>query len=60
MKLKTQQAFKRERYNAFTESVKKIALSSNNDQIMQSNDSIEAYAHEPNKDLLSKKGEIEM
>ena len=39
--LKTQQRFKRERHNVFTEEINKIALSSNDDKRMQSIDSIE-------------------
>ena len=39
--LKTQQRFKRERYNVFTEKINKIALSSNDDKRMQSFDLIE-------------------
>ena len=41
--LKTQQKFKSERHNVFTEEINKIALSSNDDNIIQSNDSIETY-----------------
>ena len=37
----TQQRFKSERYNFFTEEINKIALSSNDDNRMQSFDSIE-------------------
>ena len=43
--LKTQQRFKNERHNVFTEKNNKIGLSSNNDQRIQSIDSIETYAH---------------
>ena len=42
--LKTQQRFKRERHNVFTEEINKIALSSN-DKRMQSINSIEIYAY---------------
>ena len=56
--LKTQQRFKSERYNIFTEESKKIALSSNDDKIMLSIDSIETYAYGTRKDLLSEKEEI--
>ena len=38
--LKTQQRFKRERHNVFTEEINKTALSSNHDKRMQSIDSI--------------------
>ena len=39
--LKTQQRFKSERHNVFTEEINKIALSSNDDKRTQSIDSIE-------------------
>ena len=39
--LKTQQRFKNERHNAFTEEINKIALSPNDDKRMKSIDSIE-------------------
>ena len=39
--LKTQQRFKSERHNAFTEKLNRIALSSNDNKRMQSTDSIE-------------------
>ena len=53
--LKTQQRFISEKHIIFTEEINKIALSSNNDKIMQSIDSIETYAHGTSKDLVSKK-----
>ena len=56
--LKTQQRFKRERRNVFTEEINKIALSSNDDKRMQSVDSIETYAYGTNKDLVIDKEEI--
>ena len=56
--LKTQQRFKSKRYNVFTEEINKIALSSNDDKIMQSIYSIEAYAYGTSKDLVSDKEEI--
>ena len=40
----TQQRFKSEKHNIFTEEINKIALSSNNDKRIQSIDSIETYA----------------
>ena len=52
--LKTQQRFKTERHNVFTEEINKIALSSNDDKRMQSIDSNETYAY----DLVSEKEEI--
>ena len=56
--LKTQQRFKSERHNVFTEEINKIALSSNDDKRMQSIDSVETYAHGMNKNLVCKKEEI--
>ena len=41
--LKTQQRFKSERHNIFTEEINRIALSSNDDKKIQSIDSIETY-----------------
>ena len=38
--LQTQQRFKSERHNVFTEEINKISLSSNDDKRMQSIDSI--------------------
>ena len=48
--LKTQQRFKNERHNVFTEDIDKIALSSNDEKIIQSIDSIETYAYRTSKD----------
>ena len=57
--LKTQQRFKSERHNVFTEECfYKIALSSNDDKRMQSIDLIETYAYATSKDLVSDKEEI--
>ena len=42
--LKTQQTFKSEKHNVFTEEINKIALSPNDDKYMQSIDSIDKYA----------------
>ena len=42
--LKTQESFKSERHNVFTEEIKKNTLSSNGDKRIQSIDSIETYA----------------
>ena len=58
--LKTQQRFKSERHNAFTEEINNIALSSKNklNKIIQSIDSIKTYAYGMSKDLLSEKEEI--
>ena len=56
--LKTQQGFKSERYNYYTEEINKIVLSLNDDQRMQSIDSIETYAYGTSKDLICKKQNI--
>ena len=56
--LKTEQRFKSEKHNAFTEEISNIALSSNDDKRMQSVDSIEIYAWGTSKDLVFKKEEI--
>ena len=56
--LKTQQIFKSERHNAFTEEIDKIALSSNDSKRMQSTDSIKTYSYGTSKDLLSEKEKI--
>ena len=53
--LKTQQRFKSERHNVFTEEINKIDLSSNDDKRIQSIDSIETYVHRIGKDLVSGK-----
>ena len=55
---KTQQRFESERYNVFTEENNKIALSLNVDKIMQSIDSIGAYAYGISKDLVSEREQI--
>ena len=53
--LKTQQRFKSERHNVFTEENNKIALSSNGEKRMLSIDSIERYAYGTRKDLINEK-----
>ena len=53
--LKTQQGFKSERCNAFTEEINKTAFSSNDDKRMLLIDSIKTYAHGMSKDLICKK-----
>ena len=58
LNLKTQQRFKSERHNIFTEEINKIALSSNDDKIMQSIGLIETYAYGMGKDLVSENEEI--
>ena len=50
--LKTQQRFKSERHNVFTEEINKIALSSNDDKRMRSFDLIETYAYGMSKDEI--------
>ena len=55
---KTQQRFNSERHNVFTEEVNKIALSSNDDDRMESFDSIETYAHGVSKDIVNEKEKI--
>ena len=56
--LKTQQRFKSERHNVFTEEINKIVLSSDDDKRIQSIDSIETYAYWTSKDLACKKKEL--
>ena len=51
----TQQMFKNERHNVFTEEINKIALSSSDDNKMKSIDSIETYVYATSKDLVSDK-----
>ena len=58
MIIKSQQRFRSEKHNAFTEEFNKIALSSNDDERMQSIDVIEIYAYATIKVLVSKKEEI--
>ena len=48
--LKLQQRFRSEKHNAFKGEVNKIALNANNDQRMQSMDSIETYAYGTNEE----------
>ena len=56
--LKTQQRFRSEKHNLFTEEINNIALSSNHRKIMQSIDSIETYVYRMNKDLVYNREEI--
>ena len=56
--LKTQQRFKCERHTAFTEKINKIALSSNDDKILQSIDSVKTNAYGLSKDIIWKKEKI--
>ena len=53
--LKTQQGFKSERCNVFTEEINKIAFSSNDDKRMLLIDSIKTYGHGMSKNLICKK-----
>ena len=46
--------FEKGRHNVFTEEIKKIALSSNDDNRIQSIDSIKKNAYGTSKDLVSK------
>ena len=52
---KTQQRFKSERQNVFTEEINTISLISNDDKRMQSIDTIETYAYGMSKDIICKK-----
>ena len=56
--LKTQQIFRSEKHNVFTEKINKITLSSNDDKRMQSFDSIETYAYGMSKNLVCEGEEI--
>ena len=49
--LKTQQRFKSERHNVFTEVINKIALSTNDDKRILAIDSMETYRCGTNKDV---------
>ena len=50
--LKTQERFKNEKHNVFTEDINKITLSSNDDKRMQLIDSIETYAYGMNENAV--------
>ena len=52
---KTQQRFKNERHNIFTEEINNIALISNDDSLVQSVDSIETYSYGTSIGLVSEK-----
>ena len=54
----TQQRFKSEKHNVFTEEINKVSLSSNDDKRMQSLDFIETYVYGTRKDLVSEKVDI--
>ena len=53
--LKSQQRFRSNKHNVFTEEVTKIALIANDDKRIQSIGSIETYACRTNKALVCKK-----
>ena len=58
--LKTQQRFKSERHDDFTEEINKIALISNDDERKQSVDSTETYAYGTSKALKYVKEKIKL
>ena len=53
--MKTQQRFKSERHDVFTEEINKIAFSSKDDRWMESADLKEIYKYKTKKDLVSDK-----
>ena len=52
MLLKSKQRFRSERRNVFTEEIRKIALSSNDDKRMKSIDSVKTNPYGMSKDLI--------
>ena len=52
---KSQQRFRREKHNVFTENVNKIVLSTNDDKRIQTRDSMKIYTYEINKKLTREK-----
>ena len=56
--LKSQQRFRSEKNNLFTEKVKKIALSANNNKGVHLMDSIETKSYGINKEIIHRKEEI--
>ena len=56
--MKIQQRFKGESHNVFTEEVNTRVLTSNDDKIMQSIDSIEKYLYGTSKDVVSEKEKV--
>ena len=56
--LKSQQKIRSKKHNVFTGEVNKIAVSANDDKIIQSLHSVETYAYGTTKDLVCKKEEI--
>ena len=53
--IKTQQRFRSEKHNIFTEEINSISLNSNDHRRIQSIDSVETYTYETSKDLVCKK-----
>ena len=56
--MKIQQSFKGESHNVFTEEINARVLTSNDDKIMQSIDSIEKYLYGTSKDVVSEKDKV--
>ena len=56
--IKTQQRFRNEKHNIFTDEINKKSISSNTDKRIQPIDPVETYAHGICKDLVCKKEEI--
>ena len=56
--LQSQQRFRGEKRNVFTEKVNKIALSAHDDKRIQSIDSIDAYSYLTSKDVVFKKRDL--
>ena len=56
--MKIQQRFKGESHNVFTEEINTRVLTSNDDKIMQSIDSIEKYLYGTSKDVVSEKEKV--
>ena len=52
---KSQQRFRSEKHNVFTENVNKIVLSTNDDKRIQTRDSMKIYTYEINKKLTREK-----
>ena len=56
--LTAQKRFRSEKHDVSTEEINKIALSSNDDKIIQSINLVEKFAYGTSKDLVCKKEEI--
>ena len=56
--LKTQQGFKRQRHNVFTEEINKITLTSNDDKRTQSIDSIETFVYGMSENIIHAKKKL--